>query len=133
MTKFLEKLSVTPETQTKNTVDLKKKTLWTTKLDTSRLIEVMFGTAEMRHKFVLFKQSLTRNIDKKQIGMHALQGQCTRFPGRSFTQDTVTQCEMSIGLSVKSMSKLPRRYSIGIWFPFEKDMTNEMDDLIHET
>ena len=53
------------------------------------------------------------------------------FPGYALSHRT--QREMSIGLSAESMSKLPRRYSIGIWFPFEKDMTNEMDDLIHET
>ena len=61
-TEFLEK----PATQTKNTVDLKKKTHWTTKLDTARLLGVMFGTAEMRRKFVLSKQPLTRQqIDNR--------------------------------------------------------------------
>ena len=66
MAKFLEKLSVAPATQTKNTADLNKKTRWATKLDTARLLGVMFGTAEMRRKFVLSKQPLTRQqIDNR--------------------------------------------------------------------
>ena len=50
----------------KDTPDGKKKTRWSAKLDSARLLGVMFGTSDMRRQFVLAKQSLTRaQIDNR--------------------------------------------------------------------
>lgn len=53
------------------------------------------------------------------------------FPGYALAHRT--QREFCIALPAKEKSKLPRRYSIGIWFPFKKSESKKMDDLIHET
>ena len=69
--KYLDKQSSKQTASPKKTGSVRqsgspKKTRWATKMDTARLLGVMFGTADMRRKFVMSKQPLSRHqIDSR--------------------------------------------------------------------
>jgi len=50
------------------------------------------------------------------------------FPGYAVRHRT--QREYAVGH--KDPKSLPRRYSIGVWFPFKRASAKKMDDLIHK-